>query len=212
MITVVENLPHDCSSIEPCPPSLGGVVIVSCNALIYVDQASRKTALPVNGWASRISDMPMQTLRPEEQEWDLHLEGARAVFVDEHTFFTITKDGVVYPVELILDGKIVTRLSMGVPMAQTTIPSLAKNLSSTLRVGEGEVLFIGSTVGPSVLIKTRRTEEEVLKSEVKEEEVPSAVVDPPHAIEIDEDDGVPHSPTSPNPFTDVSLHKIFTAT
>lgn len=187
MITVVENLPHDCTSIEPCPPSLGGVVVVSSNALIYVDQASRKTALAVNGWGSRISDMPMQALRPEEQNRDLQLEGARAVFVDERTFFTITKDGTVYPVELMLDGKIVTRLSMGAPMAQTTIPSLAKNFSSILRAREGEVLFIGSTVGPSVLVKTRRTEEEVLKTEA--EDAPSAVVDPPHAIEIDEDDG-----------------------
>ena len=77
-------------------------------------------------------------------------------------------------------------------MSHTTIPSLAKNFSSTLRAGDGEVLFIGSTAGPSVLVKTRRTEEEVLKSDVKQEDAPSAVVDPPHAIEIDEDDGMPH--------------------
>lgn len=192
MITNVENLPHDCISIEPCPASLGGVVILSCNALIYVDQASRKTALPVNGWASRISDISLQTLRPEEQTRDLQLEGGRVVFVDERTFFVIAKDGMVYPVELILDGKIVTRMSMGKAMSQTTIPSLAKNFSSTLRAGDGEVLFIGSTAGPSVLVKTRRTEEEVLKSDVKQEDAPSAVVDPPHAIEIDEDDGMPH--------------------
>ncbi|THH10614.1 hypothetical protein EW145_g1206 [Phellinidium pouzarii] len=193
IIISVENLPHDCFSIIPCTSSLGGVVILSCNALIYIDPASRKTVLPVNGWAARISDIPMQGLRKDEQEQDLHLEGARAAFVDERTFFLITRDGLIFPVEVIMDGRIVTRLSLGPAMSRTTIPSFARSLSFSGSGGDeaiqGDVLFLGSTVGPSVLLKATRVEEEIVKSESKGD-APAAVVDVPMNIEIDDEDDI----------------------
>ncbi|KAI5121116.1 hypothetical protein M0805_002789 [Coniferiporia weirii] len=192
IIISVENLPHDCFSILPCAGSLGGVVVLSCNALIYVDPASRKTALPVNGWAARVSDMTMQVLRPDEQDRDLHLEGARAAFADERTFFLITRDGLIFPVEIVMDGRIVTRLSLGPAMSQTTIPSVVKSLRFNSAEGEGvqgDVLFLGSTVGPSVLLKITRVEEEIQKDE-KKDEAPAAVVDMPLAIEIDDEDDI----------------------
>ncbi|KAH8116054.1 cleavage factor protein [Phellopilus nigrolimitatus] len=194
IITAVENLPHDCFSILPCSSSLGGTVILSCNALIYVDQASRKTALPVNGWAARVSDMPMQALRTEEEERDLNLEGACAAFVDERTFFVIALDGMIYPVEIVMDGKIVTRLSMGAAMSQTTIPVFVKSISIGIsgngERAQGDLLFLGSTVGPSVLLKTTRTEEEVPKDVKQDGTSPAAVADFPQAIDIDDEDDI----------------------
>lgn len=62
VITAVDGLPYDCTSIAPCSPALGGVVILASNSIIYVDQASRRVILPVNGWPPRISDMHMPTL------------------------------------------------------------------------------------------------------------------------------------------------------
>ena len=106
-------------------------MIISANALIYVDQASRKTALPVNGWASRITDMPLQVLGPEEQECDMHLEGCHAAFVDVRTFFVITQDGFVHPVEIIMDGKTVTRLALGTAACSTSLPNIG-SLSASL--------------------------------------------------------------------------------
>lgn len=183
IITAVENLPHDCLSILPCAPSLGGVIVVASNALIYVDQASRKTVLPVNGWAPRISDSTWQALRPDEQDRNLQLEGASAIFMDEHTFFVILQDGTVYPVEIMMDGKIVARLSMGAALAQTTIPS---NVTS---IGK-DWLFVGSTVAASVILKATRVEEEVPREE-QGAQSPAAVVDAPRTMmDIDDDDGM----------------------
>lgn len=183
--TAVENLPHDSMSIHPCDPSLGGLIVLTPNSIIYVDQASRKTALPVNGWAQRISEMTMQPLSSDEQERDLSLEGATASFVDEKTFFVVLKDGTVYPVEIVMDGRIVSRLSMGTALAQTTIPTMMMSVF----VGERRFLFVGSTVGASVLLKAFRTEEEIPQGE-KKDDAPAAVVDSAPTMDFDDDDGL----------------------
>lgn len=181
IIVAVDNLPYDCTALLPCPPSLGGVMILSGNAIISVDQSSRRVALAMSGWAGRVSDIPLQPLRADEESRQLQLEGAQLAFVDDRTLFAVLKDGSVYPVEIVMDGKMVSKLSMGTALAQTTIPATIRD------VGDGR-LFIGSTVGPSVLLKTAQFEEEVPR-DPDQESLPAAVVDPPLAMEIDDEDG-----------------------
>ena len=181
VLTAVEGLPHDCMYLLPCTSTLGGVVILTSNSIVYVDQTARRAALPVNGWPSRVSDMPMPSLPPAEQMRNLQLEGARAAFVDDRTLFVVLKDGTVYPVEIVVDGKTVSKLTMGAALAQTTIPAIIE------RVGE-EHLFIGSTVGSSVLLKTARVEEEV-GSGAESASAPAAVVDIGENMDMDDDDG-----------------------
>ncbi|EJD05583.1 cleavage factor protein [Fomitiporia mediterranea MF3/22] len=193
IITSVENLPHDCFAMLPCDSSLGGVVIISCNSLIYVDQASRKTVLPVNGWAARVSDMPMQQLRPEEMNRDLHLEGAHATFVDSRTFFIITRDGLVLPVEIVMDGRTALRLALHPAMSQTTTPALVRNVAFRSASGDqaprSQILFVGSTVGPSVLLRVTWVEEEIQKDK-QQGDIPAAVADNPMAVDFDDEDDI----------------------
>ncbi|KAL0062576.1 mRNA cleavage and polyadenylation factor subunit [Marasmius tenuissimus] len=180
-ITSIEGLPHDCFSLLPCSTAVSGVVILTPNSLIYVDQASRRVVLSVNGWASRITDLSMP---PPDR--NLLLEGSRAAFVDEKTILVTLKDGTVYPVELVVDGKTVTKLTIGSPLAQTTIPSLARTISAP----DG-LWFLGSTVGPSVLLKT-------VKVEVEVEEDASAATTFQDIVMDDEDDIYgPSNPTEP---------------
>lgn len=181
VITAADGLPHDCISLLPCASSLGGVVILTSNSIVYVDQTSRRVGLPVNGWASRISDLPMPPTSPAEQKRDLVLEGARAAFVDDRTVFVTLKNGTVYPVEIIVDGKTVSKLTMTSALAQTTIPAVIKRVSD-------EYLFVGSTVGPSVLLKTVRVEEEV-DSSAESASAPVAVVDMGESMDLYDDDG-----------------------
>ncbi|KAH9943547.1 CPSF A subunit region-domain-containing protein [Amylocystis lapponica] len=172
VITAVEGLPYDCFSITPCSTALGGVAVLACNSIIYVDQSSRKVSLPVNGWPPRLSDMAMPTLTPQEQERELQLEGSHFAFVDDRTLFVILKDGTVYPVEIVVDGKTVSRLSMAAPVARTTIPAL-------VRRAQEDHLFIGSMVGPSVLLRTARVEEELADEERRS---------PVDSMELDDED------------------------
>ena len=177
IITSVDGLPHDSLSLLPCSTSLGGVVITTTNALIYVDQSSRRLALPLNGWTSRLSDIPLLPIALADEGRKLNLEGSRSVFVDEKTFFVIVKDGTLYPVEIVVDGKTVSKLTMSAPLAQSSIPSTAMNIGS-------DHIFIGSTVGPSVLLKAAHVEEDG----DEEHSAPAAVVqgDP---MDFDDDDG-----------------------
>jgi cleavage and polyadenylation specificity factor subunit 1 len=155
-------------------------VILATNALIYVDQAARRVSLPVNGWLARVSDIPSLLL---DKDQDLTLEGSRLVFADDKTFFVIRKDGIVHPVEIVSDGRTVSKLVMSPGLAQTTIPAVTRQL-------EGGVLFVGSTVGPSVLLRAARVEVEVKPGEEGAEAsaMSAAVVDTKNAMDIDDDD------------------------
>ena len=178
----MDSLPYDCLSLLPCAQSIGGVVILTPNSLIYVDQAARRVSLPINGWSARVSDIPSL---PLDKNLDLVLEGSQLVFSDEKSFFVIRKDGMVHPVEIISDGRTVSKLVLFPALAQTTIPSVAKQLV-------GGMLFVGSAVGPSVLLRAVRVEEEVEEGEAEDTSAaPSAVVDTRNAMDIDDfdDDG-----------------------
>ncbi|KAG2003702.1 cleavage factor protein [Coprinopsis cinerea AmutBmut pab1-1] len=150
IITSVDGLPMDSLGLVP---AFGGVVITTPNSLIYIDQSSsRQIAVPVNGWASRITDLPLLPL--PSPDLNLTLEGSKTVVVDEKTLFVILANGIIYPIEVMADGKTVTKLQVGKPLAQATIPSVVESL------GDGH-LFVGSTVGVGVVLKTAWVEEEV---------------------------------------------------
>src|SRR6202012_3502014 len=93
-IAKVNSLPYDCLSLIPCLSSLGGVVILASNAVIHVDQATQRVALPVNGWLPRVSNIPTLTTLAGMRE--MCLEGARMAFVEERTLFV---DSTIIPIE-----------------------------------------------------------------------------------------------------------------
>jgi len=99
------------------------------------------------------------------------------VFIDERTFFLILKDGTVYPVEIIVDGKAVSRLAMAPPLAQTAVPSVSINIG-------GDHVLVGSCVGPSVLLKAAHVEVEVEEIDV----APTAVVQDDNQMDYDDED------------------------
>ncbi|KAI0784088.1 CPSF A subunit region-domain-containing protein [Abortiporus biennis] len=171
IITAVENLPYDCLSLIACPSNFGGVVICSANSLIHVGQASR-VVLPVNGWPSRVSDTTTTTA-PDDR--DLQLEGSRMTFVDDKTLVVVLKDGTVYPVEIAADGRTVSKMTMANPIATTTVPSIVTTIPE-------DHLFIGSIVGPSVLLRTTKVEQEIVED--GDVEMSSAAAAP--AVEFDD--------------------------
>ena len=181
VITAVDGLPYDCFSLTPCSTTTGGVVILASNSILFVDQSGRRIILPVNGWPPRTSDLPMPQLTPQEQARDLRLEGSRVSFVDERTLFLFTPDGTVYPVELVQDGRNVSRLTMSAALARTTIPAVVKKMGD-------DHLFVGSIAGPSVLLRTARVEEEIVDEDVEMAEGPAAVVDTSNAMDVIDDD------------------------
>ncbi|KAJ7094010.1 CPSF A subunit region-domain-containing protein [Mycena belliarum] len=190
VISSVGGLPYDCASLIPCSASLGGVVILTSNSIIYIDRSSRRIALAVNGWSARITDMSMPAIAPEDQTRTLALEGSRAVFADDKTILVIVKDGTVYPVEIVSDGKSISKLVMAPPLAQTTIPEVARKL-------DHDLIFLGSSVGPSVLFKAARIEEEIQPDQDAEIHAVAQVDEPMDVYEDDEDIFGPSKPADP---------------
>ena len=121
--------------------------------------------------------MQTASLTPDGAARDLQLEGSHVSFVDDTNFLVILADGVVFPVEIVAEGKTVSALKMGAPQAQTTLPS-------TVAKGPGGYIFIGSTSGPSVLVKGDRLEEEV-PEEVGDQ--PVGVVNSAATMDVDDD-------------------------
>jgi cleavage and polyadenylation specificity factor subunit 1 len=197
VITKVDGLPYDCLSLIPCSSALGGVVILTSNAVIRVDQATRRVALPVNGWQPRVSDMP--TLPTPVGTHELRLEGARMAFVQERSLFVVLVDGTIIPFEFVVDGKVVSRLIMGTALAQTAPPAVVQKV-------HGEHLFIGSMVGPSVLLRTASVEEPVTDADDMATSGPAAVVDAGNAMDLDDDDGA----TSTRMASSITNESIFT--
>ncbi|KDQ18770.1 hypothetical protein BOTBODRAFT_28276 [Botryobasidium botryosum FD-172 SS1] len=149
IITHVENLPYDSFALYPCPNTIGGVVVLSANGLFHVDQTAKTTGTPVNGWLGRVSDIQ---LAPQPFALDgaqLTLEGSHLVFVDDRTMLLFLPDGAVCPVDLMVDGRTVSSMAFGEPLARTT------SASALCLVDEGYV-FVGSTTGPSTLLKVSR--------------------------------------------------------
>jgi cleavage and polyadenylation specificity factor subunit 1 len=175
----VDNLPYDSLSLLACAKSLGGVIVLTCNSIIHVSQNSKVTGVQMSGWATRVSDLPLDPPAPD-RPLDIALEGSQITFVDEKTLFVILKDGTVYPVEIILDGRAVSKLVVGASLAETAMPSTVINVAEHL-------VFVGSTMGPSALLKASRVDEPV-SAEQKSSSQLAAVVDMNLDAEFDVDD------------------------
>jgi cleavage and polyadenylation specificity factor subunit 1 len=107
--------------------------------------------------------------------------------VDEKTFFVIRRDGMIHPVEIVLDGRTVSKLVLLPVIVQTTIPAVARLLNEDL-------VFVGSMVGPSVLMKTAR--EEVPLEQSSQQATTTSIL--PDSMDLDDDDDgwLPCYPTS----------------
>ncbi|KAJ3853994.1 CPSF A subunit region-domain-containing protein [Lentinula lateritia] len=168
VITNIPNLPYDAYALVPCISGVAGLVILTSNSVVYVDQATKKLMLPVNGWATRVSDIAAVNVSDVAQTRDLALEGSRAAFISETTLLLILARGDAYTVTLAMDGKAVSGLSISdKPMVKTTIPSLAMSVTVSSPHAGRDVdahtipfIFVGSTQGPSVLLKTNMVEVE----------------------------------------------------
>jgi cleavage and polyadenylation specificity factor subunit 1 len=116
-------------------------------------------------------------LTPEEAARDLRLEGSLVSFVNDTNFLVILADGAVIPVEIVAEGKTVSTLRMGAPQAQTTLPSVVAK-------GPDGYVLIGSTSGPSVLVRVDRLEEEAPEGM---DDQPVGVVNPAATMDVDDD-------------------------
>lgn len=166
-ITRVEGLPFDSLSLLAAPSPYGGVIIRTANAILHVDQASRIVALPLSGWASRITKLPaiLQQPAPSDDQvravdLDLHLEGAQLLFVSPSPASPILllalSNGDMYTISVVMDGRTISRLSINdnAPIARGPPPAVLTQVAALSGATSDDLLFLGSTAGPALLLGT----------------------------------------------------------
>lgn len=138
----VDNLPYDALYLSACPNAIGGVVIISANTITHVDQASKITALAVNGWAKRVTDL---VLSSEEPTSDTHLEGSHCTFLSDTKLLLVLVDGKMHEVDFEHEGRLVRRLLLRSPLGMGPPP--------TSVLAQNGIVFVGSTSHHSVLLE-----------------------------------------------------------
>lgn len=141
VIMTVEKLPYDVLHLTPCPNAIGGVIVVSANSIIHVDQASKVTATSSNGWAKRVTDV---VLSNEDPDLDIHLEGSQSAFISDTQMLLVLADGSIRIVDLEHEGRLVRRIGFGASLGVTSPPT-------AILVNDG-IVFIASTSYRSVLL------------------------------------------------------------
>ncbi|KIO33745.1 hypothetical protein M407DRAFT_229600 [Tulasnella calospora MUT 4182] len=176
VISQMNDLPYDVLYIVPCPAPLGGVLLVTPNAILHVDQTSRTVGIAVNGWANRVSaiSLPIQTDGDEGPPLEIKLEGSSLSFFRDDSVALFLTDGSVRRLLVHMEGRTISRLEVSSVIAHCTI-------ASVVSVFNAERVFVGSTAGPSVLLRALHSEEVVEKAKV------DTVAAVEEEMELDED-------------------------
>ena len=148
-------LPYDCLSLYACPTGLGGVLILTSNAVIHVDMSSKIVGRPVNGWHKRTSALPLEastsatgTAAPPTVTGNISLESAHIIFLDALIAALILQTGELYVVRFTRDGRSLASIEVEGPLALAVVPSLME------AVGRDHI-FVASAVGDSTLLRWR---------------------------------------------------------
>jgi cleavage and polyadenylation specificity factor subunit 1 len=136
-------LPYSCSRIFPCPPALGGVLLLTADAVIHLDQSAKITGCAANGWHKRSSALPLDSSDTPA----IALEGAHVTFPSPSLALLFLRTGDVHSLALDRDGRSLASLRISSqPIVRTVAPS-------SLELVGREFLFVASAVGDSVLLR-----------------------------------------------------------
>ncbi|KAI5476013.1 cleavage and polyadenylation specificity factor subunit 1 [Pseudohyphozyma bogoriensis] len=155
VIATSPALPHSSLSIHPCPPDLGGVVIVTANGILHLEQGGKVVGTPANGWFGKEWHGPgsrVNAVGAGEATVRQEMEGARVVFIANHKALVYTKTGLVLELALTTSGRSVTSMKLSKAGNGVAASCVERIRGSAGRFGEKGYVFVGSEVGESVLM------------------------------------------------------------
>ena len=159
------GLPSDCQRVIPCPRALGGVLVLSANAVFHIDVAGKITGKPANGWHAKQSGLVLGP--PTAATPNLRLEGAQIAFLDAFTASMVLENGQIWLIRFTRDGRTLSSLDLVGPVAVSAAPSAVEIVGR-------EFLFVASAVGDSALLRFRaavpKTAEDGAASDSSEDE------------------------------------------
>ncbi|GJJ73458.1 cleavage and polyadenylation specificity factor subunit 1 [Entomortierella parvispora] len=141
IIYSIDDLPYDCTKIIAVPKPVGGLLVVSANGFIHLDQSSSGTGVAVNGYAPMITAYPLVS----QHHFDIALEGSEHVFLAPDQILFTLRDGEMYVVELQQEGR---------SLSGFRIEKAGKSMQTSCKCSLGPgYYFVGSRYADSMLIK-----------------------------------------------------------
>lgn len=148
VIWSVNNLPMDCKMLVPVSKPLAGTLVVSHNALIYLNQSVPPYGVSLNSLTDISTGFP---LKPQESV-KITLESAQVCFLSHDRLVMSLKGGELYVVTLHAD-------SMRSVRSFHFQRSAASVLTTCMCLCEDNFLFLGSRLGNSLLLKLTEKEQ-----------------------------------------------------
>ncbi|XP_052191714.1 cleavage and polyadenylation specificity factor subunit 1 isoform X2 [Diospyros lotus] len=140
LIWSAANLPHDAYKLLAVPSPIGGVLVISANAIHYQSQ-SASCMLALNNFAVSVDssqEMPRSSFNVE-------LDAANATWLLNDVVVLSTKTGELLLLTLVYDGRVVHRLDLS--------KSRASVLTSDMTTIGNSLFFLGSRLGDSLLVQ-----------------------------------------------------------
>lgn len=142
IIWTVSSLPYDCTQIIPIKKPIGGCLMISINALIYLNQSVPPYGVSLNSIADHSTSFP---LKPQDGV-KLSLDAAQITFIAVDKLVMSLKGGELYILTLCAD-------SMRNVRNFHFSKAAASVLTSCLCLYGEEYLFLGSRLGNSLLLR-----------------------------------------------------------
>jgi len=185
IIWTVNNLPFDSLRIMPVPKPIGGLLVVACNELIYLNQSVPPFGMSFNSFSKDGSAFPLHEAKSETGDKidyiNISLDLSQSVFLTHNKILFILKDGDVFLVTLFNDDMRSIKNFNFDRIASTVQPNC-------LTLCENNLLFIGSHVGDSVLAEIVGNYNVNARSKDSEDDNLDAYDDEDESVHSSEDD------------------------
>ncbi|KAJ8922194.1 hypothetical protein NQ315_004131 [Exocentrus adspersus] len=158
VIWSVSNLPFDCVRAVPIKKPIGGTLIMSVNALIYLNQSIPPYGVSLNSIAESCSSFPLKA----QDDIKITLDCVQVGFLEEDTLVLSLKGGELYVLTLLADSMRYVR-SFHFEKAAASV------LTTCICVCENNFLFLGSRLGNSLLLRFTESRNEVITLDDEEE-------------------------------------------
>lgn len=142
IIWSVHNLPFDCTQAVPIKKPLGGTLIFSVNALVYLNQSIPPYGVSLNSIGDTSTSFP---LKPQD-DLKISLDCAQVSFIADDKLVISLKGGELYVLTLFADSMRSVR-SFHFDKAASSV------LTTCICVYEENYLFLGSRLGNSLLLR-----------------------------------------------------------
>ena len=163
IIWTVTSLPFDCLHVYPIQKPIGGCLVTTVNAIIYLNQSVPPYGVSLNSSADHSTAFP---LKPQDGV-RISLDAANIAFIDTDKLVISLKGGELYVLTLCVD-------SMRTVRNFHFCKAAASVLTCCMCVCREEYLFLGSRLGNSLLLHFTEEDTEdqtviTLEDDVEEE-------------------------------------------